>query len=151
MPRGWCQDPDRRREARVPEKVTFQTKSQLAIQMLEHAWAQGVPLEWVAGDEIYGDDTRLRDRVAQARSKYVLAVSANTPVWRECQPVVAPFKGQGAAQEGATPGKWSHGVGTRLGGGRCLGISGMEATGGGSRRKGAAYLPLGAGAHFRET
>ena len=94
LPEEWGQDPDRRREACVPEKVTFQTKSQLAMQMLEHAWAQGVPMEWVAGDEIYGNDTQLRDRLAQAGKKYVLAVSSNTPVWRERQPVVAPFKGQ---------------------------------------------------------
>jgi len=97
LPEEWCQDPDRRREACVPEEVIFQTKSQLAIQMLEHAWARGVPMEWVTGDEIYGDDTRVRDRVAQAGKKYVLAVSANTPVWREHQPVVWPettFTGQ---------------------------------------------------------
>jgi SRSO17 transposase len=93
LPEEWCQDLQRRQEARVPDEVIFQTKSQLAIQMLEHVWAQGVPMEWVTGDEIYGDDTRLRDRVAQAK-KYVLAVSANTPVWRESQPVVAPGKGQ---------------------------------------------------------
>jgi len=65
--------------------VDFQTKSQLAIQMLEQAWARGVPMEWVAGDEVYGNDPRVRDRVAQAGKKYVLAVSANTPVWREGQ------------------------------------------------------------------
>jgi SRSO17 transposase len=38
--------------------VVFQTKSQLAIQMLEHAWARGVPMAWLTGDEIYGDDTK---------------------------------------------------------------------------------------------
>jgi len=97
LPEEWCQDRERRREARVPEEVGFGTKSQLAIQMLEHAWARGVPMKWVTADEIYGDDTRLRDRVTQAGKKYVLAVSANTPVWRERQPVVwpeAPFTGQ---------------------------------------------------------
>ncbi len=94
LPEEWCQDWQRRQEARVPDEVIFQTKLQLALQMLEHAWVRGVPMEWVTGDEIYGDDTRLRDGVAQARKKYVLAVSANTPVWRESQPVVAPFKGQ---------------------------------------------------------
>jgi SRSO17 transposase len=94
LPEEWCQDGERRRGARVPEQVVFQTKPQLAMQMLEHAWARGVPMEWVAGDTIYGDDTRLRDRVAQARKKYVLAVSANTPVWRERQPVVTPVQGQ---------------------------------------------------------
>jgi SRSO17 transposase len=94
LPEEWCQDRQRRQAARVPDEVTFQTKPQLAIQMLEHSWGQGVPMEWVTGDEIYGDDTRLRDGVAQAGKKYVLAVSANTPVWRESQPVVAPCKGQ---------------------------------------------------------
>ena len=94
LPAEWCQDGKRRRGARVPEEVVFQTKPQLAIQMLEHAWARGVPMEWVTGDEIYGDDTRVRDRVAQAGKKYVLAVSANTPVWRERQAVVTPLPGQ---------------------------------------------------------
>jgi SRSO17 transposase len=93
LPEEWCEDGQRRREARVPDAVVFQTKSQLALQMLEHAWARGVPMEWVTGDEIYGDDSQLRDRVAQAKKKYVLAVSANTPVWRELQPVVAPGRG----------------------------------------------------------
>ena len=69
LPEEWCQDRERRRGARVPEQVVFQTKSQLAIQMLEHAWKRGVPMEWVTGDEIYGDDTRVRDRVAQAGKK----------------------------------------------------------------------------------
>jgi SRSO17 transposase len=94
LPEEWCQDWERRREARVPDEVVFRTKSQLAIEMLEHAWARGVPMAWVTGDEIYGDDTRLRDQIAEARKKYVLAVSANTPVWRERQPVVVPVKGQ---------------------------------------------------------
>ena len=94
LPEEWCQDRERRRGARVPDEVVFRTKSQLAIQMLEHAWVRGVPMKWVTADEIYGDDTRLRDRVAQVGKRYVLAVSASTPAWRERQPVVAPFKGQ---------------------------------------------------------
>jgi SRSO17 transposase len=97
LPEEWCQDRERRREAHVPDEVVFRTKSQLAIQMLEHAWGRGVPMKWVTGDEIYGDDTRVRDRVAKAGKKYVLAVAANTPVWRERQPVVWPeatFTGQ---------------------------------------------------------
>ena len=90
LPEEWSQDWERRQEARVPEEVVFCTKSQLAMQMLEHAWRRGVRMEWVAGDEIYGNDTRLRDWVTEAGKKYVLAVSANTPVWRERQPVVWP-------------------------------------------------------------
>ncbi len=40
------------------------------------------------------DRQYLRGLLAQVqRKKYVIAVSANAPVWREGQPVVAPFKG----------------------------------------------------------
>jgi SRSO17 transposase len=94
LPEEWCQAGERRREGRVPEEVVFQTKPQLAMDMLERAWAGGVPMEWVTGDTVYGDDTWFRDQVAQARKKYVLAVSANTPVWRERQAVVTPLPGQ---------------------------------------------------------
>jgi SRSO17 transposase len=94
LPEEWCQDWERRQEARVPDEVPFQTKSRLAMEMLEHAWARGVPMRWVTGDEVYGDDTLLRDWVDEAGKRYVLAVSASTPVWREGQPVVAPGKGQ---------------------------------------------------------
>jgi SRSO17 transposase len=66
----------------------------LAAQMLEHAWAQGVPMAWVTGDEIYGDDVALRDLVARAGKKYVVVVSVNTPVWRARPPVVAPAQGK---------------------------------------------------------
>ena len=94
LPEEWCQDWQRRRQARVPDEVTFQTKSQLAAQMLSAAWERGVPMTWVTGDEIYGDDVKFRELVARAGKKYVLAVSADTPVWRERQPVVAPFQGK---------------------------------------------------------
>lgn len=94
LPQEWCQDEGRRRQARVPEGVTFHTKPELAAQMLEHAWAQDVPMEWVTGDAVYGDAVALRDLVARAGKKYVLAVSANTPVWRERQPVVGPSRGK---------------------------------------------------------
>lgn len=94
LPQEWCNDGERRQEAKVPEKVAFQTKAELALQMLEHAWAQGVPMTWVTADEIYGDDTQMRDAVAGAGKRYVFAVSTNTAVWRERPALVAPTKGK---------------------------------------------------------
>ncbi len=64
--------------------MTFRTKPQLAAEMLQHAWQQGVPMRWVTGDEVYGDSSELRDLIrAQEGCDYVLAVSAPTPVWTE--------------------------------------------------------------------
>ena len=89
----WCTDWERRREAKVPEEVTFKTKPELALEMLEHAWAQGVPMGWVTGDEVYGNATYLRDAIAGAGKKCVLAVSTSAPVWRERPPLEEPTKG----------------------------------------------------------
>jgi hypothetical protein len=56
-------------------------------------------MRWVAGDEIYGEATALRDLVAGSGRWYVLAVLTVTPVWSVRPPVVAPKP----ARTGATP------------------------------------------------
>ena len=82
LPREWCEDRERRRKAKVPEEVVFQTKPELAIEMLQHAWERGVPMRWVTGDEVYGDNPKVRAAIrAEEGHYYVLAVSSNTPVW----------------------------------------------------------------------
>ena len=93
LPKEWCDDEERRRAAKVPAEITFQTKTELAEEMLEHAWLQGIPMEWVTGDEVYGDAAHLRDVIASGGKKYVLAVSSITPVWRERPAIVELSKG----------------------------------------------------------
>jgi SRSO17 transposase len=93
LPKEWCTDWDRRQEAKVPDSVTFKKKPELAIEMLEHAWEQGVPMGWVTGDEVYGNAPYLRDTIAGAGKKYILAVSASTPIWRERPSLEKPTKG----------------------------------------------------------
>ncbi len=90
LPEEWCGDAARRARAKVPQEVTFQTKPQQAITMLEYAWQQGVPMRWVSGDEVYGDATELRDTVIRHERRYVLAVGRDTPVWTERPAVEAP-------------------------------------------------------------
>lgn len=89
LPASWCGDTERRARAQVPETVTFQTKAQQAVAMLEHAWQQGVPMRWVTGDEVYGDTVALRQAVSRAGRGYVLAVSRDTWVWAT-RPAVEP-------------------------------------------------------------
>lgn len=96
LPREWCDDGERRREAKVPDEVTFQTKPELAIEMLKHAWGQGVPMRWVTGDEVYGDSTGVREAIKAAEGHYyVLAVSSHTPVWTERPAVEPPTRNTG--------------------------------------------------------
>jgi len=95
LPENWCEATPRRTTAQVPADVVFQTKPEQGIAMLEHAWAKGVPMRWVTGDEVYGDDPRLRETVERQGCGYVLAVSSTTPVWTERPPVVEPVRTTG--------------------------------------------------------
>ena len=90
LPEEWCRDTTRRVRAKVPREITFQTKPEQAISMLEHAWQQGVPMRWVTGDEVYGDATALRDTVTRHDCHYVLGVRRNMPVWTERPATEAP-------------------------------------------------------------
>lgn len=83
LPRDWTEDPERRREAGVPEEVEFATKPQLAKRMLERALDGGVPAAWVTGDEVYGGDRRLRMWLEERQQPFVLAVKSTEPLWSE--------------------------------------------------------------------
>jgi SRSO17 transposase len=81
LPKEWAADAARRAEAHVPEQVAFQTKPQLAQQMLARAVDAGVPAGWVTADEVYGGDGRLRAVLEGHDLAYVLAVKATQPLW----------------------------------------------------------------------
>jgi SRSO17 transposase len=95
LPREWCADAERQAEAKVPADIVFQSKPQQALDMLEHAWAQGVPMRWVTGDEVYGNAPYLRESIAAHHRLYVLAVSCHTPVWRDRPAVETPTRDTG--------------------------------------------------------
>ncbi len=80
LPRGWIADPDRCRAAGIPDQVGFATKPALAQAMLTRALDAGVPASWVAGDEVYGADPKLRARLEARGIGYVLAVACDHPV-----------------------------------------------------------------------
>jgi SRSO17 transposase len=92
MPSEWCNDPERRARAMVPEEVSFQTKVAQAMAMLKQAWKNGVPMRWVTGDEAYGNASELRDMITEHDRLYVLAVSRDTLVWQDRPAVVVPDK-----------------------------------------------------------
>ena len=85
LPQVWAEDGERRREAGVPEGVSFHTKGQLARVMIARALAAGVPFGWVAGDTVYGNDRRLRRWLEEQQIPYVLAVKSNEPLWADTE------------------------------------------------------------------
>ena len=81
LPQVWADDRERRREARVPESVGFQTKGQLARQMLQRALESGVPFAWFTGDEVYDSDRKLRLWLEREEIPHVLAIKRNEKPW----------------------------------------------------------------------
>jgi len=78
LPRSWTEDSDRCDEAGIPlSNRGFATKPTLAMALIDRAVHAEVPAAWVAGDEVYGADPKLRAAVRGHGLGYVMAVSAN--------------------------------------------------------------------------
>ena len=87
LPKSWADDPDRCDEAGIPaDKRGFATKPALAAALIDRAVDAKVPAAWVAGDEVYGADPRLRAAIRGHGLGYVLAVSANRRVPTDGRP-----------------------------------------------------------------
>ena len=82
LPQSWADDPIRRMEARIPDKVQFQTKPELAIAMLRRAAAAGVPRGTVLGDSAYGHSSPLRRACRELEFPYAVGVMPTDRVWR---------------------------------------------------------------------
>jgi SRSO17 transposase len=77
LPKSWTGDAERLAGAGVPKNVEFATKPALAGQMIAAALDAAVPASWVAGDEVYGADSKLRKALCERGIGYVLAVAKN--------------------------------------------------------------------------
>lgn len=81
LPKSWTDDPDRCDGAGIPQgQRGFATKPTLANQLIDRAVDAGVPAAWVAGDEVYGADPRLRAAIRTHGLGYVMAIAANRRV-----------------------------------------------------------------------
>ena len=74
------EDRERGRKAGIPETLRFQTKCELAQQMLERVRKAQLPIRWVVADSVYGSKLDLRNWLEAYRSPYVLAVACDEPV-----------------------------------------------------------------------
>jgi SRSO17 transposase len=80
LPKSWTADAARCAAAGVPDDVPFATKPAQATQMVVRALDAGTPARWVAGDEVYGADPRLRTELVRRRVGSVLAIAKDHPI-----------------------------------------------------------------------
>ena len=80
LPEDWCTNLSRRRAARIPDTLTFQTKPELAKRMVQRAQAAHLPFRWVVADTVYGHSSDLRTFLEELGLSYALAVSCTEVV-----------------------------------------------------------------------
>ena len=94
----------------LPEDLVFRTKGQLAIGILAEAFADGVRLDFVCGDEVYGSCTELREFLEDHDQAYVLRVPSSFRLTLPAGPRPPASRPRhswtaGAAGRSAPPGK----------------------------------------------
>jgi SRSO17 transposase len=88
---------EKRRICGVPEDLVYQTKPEIALDLLQAAVQRGsLPFQWVAADELYGDSPAFRDGVAAMNKSYFTEVKNTSLVWCSRPEVHLPtWKGRG--------------------------------------------------------
>ncbi len=79
IPKDWIADEVRAKEAGIPADAKHRTKPELALEMLQRAFTNGIQANWVVGDNVYGCSS-VRHYLQEINQQYVLAVPSNQEV-----------------------------------------------------------------------
>jgi SRSO17 transposase len=81
LPAEWASDRRRRKKTRVPREVEFQTKPQIAAQLIGRTLDAGhVQFDWITADEGYGRYGDFLDALEARQQRYVVEVPVTTTV-----------------------------------------------------------------------
>ena len=93
LPKQWAKDRKRRKECGVPKEIRYQTRHQLALEMLDEN-GHLLPHAWVTGDDEMGRPAWFRRDLGSRGEQYLLAVPSNTTV-RDLEGEAPPYNGRG--------------------------------------------------------
>lgn len=82
LPANWAEQAELRKLGKIPKKIEFRTKPEIALLLLETAIARGGPCMPVLADAGYGDDRKFRDGITALGLEYAVGISGQTTVWR---------------------------------------------------------------------
>jgi SRSO17 transposase len=96
LPEQWINDTVRRKEAGVPEEITFKTKTELALDLIDEVRGWGLQDRLVLTDSVYGDAYEFRQELRTRKLDYVVQVSKDLTAWTEDpHPSKPPMKREG--------------------------------------------------------
>ena len=106
LPESWADDPRRRRMAGVPKEVRFQTKWEIALDLIDQARGWGIEHQVVLADAGYGDIPDFRDGLTSRGLRFVVGVQGEQLVW---PPGSTPHPPHPPARGGPRPTKYVDG------------------------------------------
>jgi SRSO17 transposase len=83
LPEQWINDPVRRKKAGIPEEITFKTKTELALDLIDEVRVWGLHDRLVLADSGYGDAYEFRHGLRSRELDYVVQVSGELTGWTE--------------------------------------------------------------------
>lgn len=83
LPEEWIDDPLRRKKAAVPEDVTFKTKLQLALELIDEVRGWGLQDRLVLTDSTYGDSFEFRQALRSRGLHYIVQVEGALTGWTD--------------------------------------------------------------------
>jgi SRSO17 transposase len=91
LPQEWTDDPDRCRQAGVPEtEIVFRKKSELGLELILQARKNQIPFEFVDMDAHYGQQAWLLSRLAREKIEYMAEIPSDMRVYLEYPAVGLP-------------------------------------------------------------
>ncbi|MFB9985554.1 IS701 family transposase [Mesorhizobium kowhaii] len=82
LPEIWANDPERRKKAKIPDEILFQTKPQIALEQVRAALETQMPAGVILADAGYGADGGFRRGLTELGLSYVVGVQPTLSVWR---------------------------------------------------------------------
>jgi SRSO17 transposase len=83
LPPAWLEDAQRGAEVKLPPGTSYQSKTELALELLDQALTWDLPRLPVVADSFYGNDFGFRAALRERQLAYVVEVEPTTGVWTE--------------------------------------------------------------------
>ena len=81
LPQSWADDRERCEAAGIPKEMTHRPKWEIALELWQHAVANGVRFDWVGADEGYGKVPEFLFRLDDRGQRYVVEVPVIFTGW----------------------------------------------------------------------
>jgi SRSO17 transposase len=81
LPKDWANDPVRRKQAKIPQTVTYRKKADIALNQIRCALGNGIRFSALTFDEFYGRDREFLDGLESLGQNYVGEIPSDFSGW----------------------------------------------------------------------